>query len=56
MPELRHLVMTYEPDLLWSDGHLEAPCNYFNCTQFLAWLYSDRWENADWIRQLIGPW
>lgn len=41
IPELRELVERYHPDIIWSQGDLDASSTYWNSTSFLAWLYND---------------
>ena len=44
--ELEELVLNYKPDVIWSDGDWEAPPQYWESQQFLAWLYNDRYFNT----------
>ena len=41
LPEMKELVDTFEPQVIWSDGDWEADPDYFGSKDFLAWLYSD---------------
>ena len=41
-PQLRELIMNYEPEVIYSDAEWDADYNYWNSTNFLAWLYNDR--------------
>ncbi|UYV68561.1 FUCA1 [Cordylochernes scorpioides] len=41
MPELRELVEVYTPDVIWADGEWEAPGEYWDSLNFLAWLFNE---------------
>ena len=41
LPQLKDLVLKYEPDIIWSDGDWEATSDYWASKEFLAWLYSE---------------
>jgi len=41
IPELKELVNTYKPDVVWSDGDWFNSSNWCQGKEFLSWLYSD---------------
>ncbi|KAK5577881.1 hypothetical protein RB653_002829 [Dictyostelium firmibasis] len=40
-PQLRDIVLKYEPDIIWADGEWEQYSNYWNSTEFISWLYNE---------------
>ncbi|KYQ88455.1 Alpha-L-fucosidase precursor [Tieghemostelium lacteum] len=40
-PQLRDVVNSYEPEVIWADGDWEALSSYWESTEFLAWLYTN---------------
>lgn len=55
MPDLKYLVNTYKPSVLWVNGDQYARCDYWKSQEFLVWLYyespvkneivvNDRWS------------
>ena len=40
-PQLKELVTTYEPDIVWADGEWEHPSETWGSASFLSWLYNE---------------
>jgi alpha-L-fucosidase len=41
LPQLKDLVIRYQPDIIWTDGEWDLPSETWKSTQFLAWLYNE---------------
>jgi len=41
LPQLKDIVLSYEPDIIWADGEWEQNDTYWESTDFIAWLYND---------------
>lgn len=41
LPQLKDLVMRYQPDIVWPDGEWEHPSRVWRSEEFLAWLYNE---------------
>ncbi len=40
-PQMKDLVNTYKPDVLWTDGEWDYPSETLRSTNFLSWLYNE---------------
>ena len=40
-PEMKELVTSFRPDVLWVDGGIDAQPEYWGSQDFLAWLYNE---------------
>jgi len=41
LPQMKDLVVRYEPSILWTDGEWEHPSSDWKSTEFLAWLFNE---------------
>jgi len=41
IPQLKELVNTYHPDIIWPDGEWEFPSEKWRSPEILAWLYNE---------------
>lgn len=41
IPQMKDLVTSYKPDILWTDGEWDHPHDVWKSTEFLAWLYNE---------------
>lgn len=41
IPQIKDLVMRYQPDILWTDGEWDYPSDVWKATEILSWLYNE---------------
>lgn len=41
IPQMKDLVNSYKPDIVWTDGEWDHPSETWKSTEFLAWLFND---------------
>ena len=41
LPQMKDLVLRYEPDIIWPDGEWTAPAEKWRSKEFLAWLFNE---------------
>ncbi|MHA4846706.1 alpha-L-fucosidase [Flavitalea antarctica] len=47
MPQMKDLVMSYKPDIFWTDGEWEHLSATWKSTEFLSWLYNESPVRSD---------
>jgi alpha-L-fucosidase len=41
LPQMKELILTYKPDVLWPDGEWDYPSETWHSQEFLTWLYNE---------------
>lgn len=41
LPDIKQLILDYQPSVLWLDGDWEATYDYWKATDLLAWIYNE---------------
>lgn len=41
LPQMKDLIIRYQPDIFWPDGEWEHPSSVWRSTEFLAWLFNE---------------
>ena len=40
-PQMKDLILNYQPDVFWTDGDWDAPAETWRSQEFIAWLYNE---------------
>lgn len=41
LPQMKDLIIRYQPDIFWPDGEWDHPSSVWRSTEFLAWLFNE---------------
>ncbi len=41
LPQMKDLIIRYQPDIFWGDGDWDHPSSVWRSTEFLAWLFNE---------------